>query len=183
MKFSRLIAIACLSLLLAGPTWAQEEEQAKHEKKEVCSHPKGWTPTADEMQRILADHAQWVRTWEVGKPPRFVRPERVTPEGRANLCNVKWREIKLEDSNLSGAQLNDADLRLAQLNNANLWRAQLNNADLSGAQLNNANLSGAELNNANLRRAQLSNAHLSRAQLNNADLRLAQLTPICCRLT
>jgi hypothetical protein len=27
MKFSRLIAIACLSLLFAGPTWAQEEKQ------------------------------------------------------------------------------------------------------------------------------------------------------------
>src|SRR4051812_21602324 len=119
MKFSRLIAIACLSLLFAGPTWAQEEKQTeKKEQKEVCPHPEGWAPTKDEMQRILARHSQWLRQWEdyrKGKKDKIGSYELETPppgEGyRANFCNVDW---------------NNADLRLAELNYAILALAQLN---------------------------------------------------------
>jgi hypothetical protein len=185
MKFPRLIAMTCLSLLLAGPTWAQEEKQPEQkEQKEVCPHPEGWAPTADEMQRILADHAQWVRRWQEESGKQFpeqewqrwiLPPEIIKPQGRANLCNVNWVKIKIEDATLLGAKLNNADLQNAQLNNANLRHAQLNNATLTKAKLNNADLRFAKLNNADLMVAQLNNANLSLAQLNNANLSFAEL--------
>jgi len=170
--------MACLSLLLAGPTWAQKEQQTeKKEQKEICPHPKGWKPTADEMQRILADHAQWVRMWAEESEKKEIPPppEEVTPQGRANLCNVNWRKIKIEDAHLQGAKLNNANLSFAQLNKADLRWAELNNADLSWAELNNANLPRAKLNNADLGRAELNNASLFRAELNNANLHGAKL--------
>ena len=174
--------MACLSLLLAGPTWAQGEQQTeKKEQKEICPHAEGWKPTADEMQRILNDHDQWVRKWEEESRKHFKQsrsllpPEEVTHEGRANLCNVNWGPINFENAHLPGAQLNNANLVGAQLNNANLRGAELNKAFLMGAQLNNANLEEAKLNNANLALAELNKANLTWAQLNNADLWEAQL--------
>jgi hypothetical protein len=191
MKFSRLIAMTCLSLLLAGPTWAQEENQTeKKEQKEVCPHPRPWKPTADEMQRILADHAEWVRIWEeVAKYPgtSVLMGVGVMPPGggRANLCNLQWQKIKIDDAHLAGvqlnranlqqAELNNADLRMAELNNAYLFNTQLNSANLEQAQLNNVSTVNVKLNNANLDRAQLNNAFLINAELNNAKLFGTQL--------
>jgi len=181
MKVSRLVAMACLSLLLAGPIWAQGKEQTEKQKEtELCPHRKGWTPTADEMQRILADHAQWVRIWEdesekKGLPPPYLgSAEGITPQGRANLCNVNWL-FKIENAHLAGVNLNNANLSTAELNNFDLRYAELNNANLAFAQLNNANLMGAKLNNANLDFAKLNNADLSAAKLNNANLMGAKL--------
>jgi uncharacterized protein YjbI with pentapeptide repeats len=200
MKLSRLIAMSCLSLLLAGTTWAQEEKQTeKKEQKEVCPHPEWWTPTKDEMQRILADHSQWVRVaeevlqkrgWKEGfavYPLLYpdILEKIIGPQGRANLCNVNWAKIKIENAHLAGAKLNNAhlsdaqldnaDFRAADLNNADLSRARLNHADLSSAQLNGALLMNAELNHANLTWAELNDALLIDAQLNHAKLTEAKL--------
>jgi hypothetical protein len=191
MKFSRLIAMTCLSLLLAGPTLAQEEDQTeKTEQKEVCPHPRQWQPTADEMQQILAGHAEWVRIWEkVAKWPgtnQLIGVNVMPPGGgRANLCNLLWRNFKIEDAHLAGAQLNRTNLQEAQLNNADLRMAELNSAWIINTQLNHANLEKAELNhvhmidvklnNANLENAQLNDAFLLDAELNNANLQTARL--------
>jgi len=135
------------------------------------------------MQRILADHSQWVRIWEeVGTKYSEVMGVVVMPPGggRANLCNLLWQKIKIEDAHLAGAQLNranlqeaqlnNADLRMAELNNAYLFNTQLNNANLKQAQLNNVSTVDIKLNNANLQKAQLNNALLYKAELNNAKL-------------
>ena len=94
-----------------------------------------------QLDKILADHASWLRNPETG--------------GGANLSGA----------NLSGAYLSGADL-----SGANLSGAYLSGADLSGADLSRANLSGAYLSRANLSGADLSGANLSRANLSGANL-------------
>ncbi|MBK6750807.1 MAG: pentapeptide repeat-containing protein [Acidobacteria bacterium] len=72
--------------------------------------------------------------------------------------------------------LNDANLSRADLSGANLMDAILNRADLSGADLRGADLRGAKLNGAILISANLSGSKLYIANLTNAYLRGADLT-------
>jgi uncharacterized protein YjbI with pentapeptide repeats len=66
---------------------------------------------------------------------------------------------------LSGAKLNDLDLSYADLSGANLSGADLTNTVLYQANLAKANLSGANLTNVNLFEANLSGANVSKANL------------------
>jgi uncharacterized protein YjbI with pentapeptide repeats len=66
---------------------------------------------------------------------------------------------------LSGAKLNDLDLSYADLSGANLSGADLTNSVLYQANVSKANLSGANLTNVNLFEANLSGANLTKANL------------------
>jgi uncharacterized protein YjbI with pentapeptide repeats len=165
MNLSQLFGLACLGLLVAIPTWAEEQPP-----KETCPHPKGWKPTDGELQRVLSDHRLWVEKQKTA-PPGSAAP----PDGRVNLCNANLREVELNKTDLFLARLNEADLFGAKLNEVNLSRAELNKANLSYAELNKANLSGAELNEADLSEAELNKANLSYAELNKANLSWAKL--------
>jgi len=92
--------------------------------------------SADELKRILADHALWLAK---------------NGGNRADL---------------HGADLSEANLSLADLSGANLREANLRGADLSGANLREAGLSWADLSGATgLRYAQCSfNAHGERGR-------------------
>lgn len=92
------------------------------------------------LEKILADHALWLRRHGGAK------------------------------ANLRNADLRGADLVGAHLRNANLSGANLSGANLSGADLRVANLRGADLRNANLSNANLSGANLGYADLRNTDL-------------
>jgi uncharacterized protein YjbI with pentapeptide repeats len=73
-----------------------------------------------------------------------------------------------------GMKLNEADLSRADLNGANLNGADLNRAKLNRANLSGVDLSGAYLNEADLRAADLRAAYLIEADLRQADLRGAK---------
>jgi uncharacterized protein YjbI with pentapeptide repeats len=177
MKLSYVFGLACISLLVGTPTWAQQEPM----KEMTCRHPKNWKPTDDVLQRVLSEHRQWAKEqhYELFKDP----PDQT--EGRANLCNADLSNAELNKANLAWAvlnganldeaKLNDAILFGAQLNGANLWDAQLNRTDLRRAELNGALLHSAQLNEANLAWAKLNKAILRRAKLNGADLSFAEL--------
>ena len=66
---------------------------------------------------------------------------------------------------LSGAKLNNLDLSYADLSSANLSGADLSNTVLFGANLGKANLSGANLTSVNLFEANLSGANVANANL------------------
>jgi uncharacterized protein YjbI with pentapeptide repeats len=66
---------------------------------------------------------------------------------------------------LSGAKLNDLDLSYADLSGANLSGADLTNSVLYQANVSKANLSGANLTNVNLFEANLTGATLTNANL------------------
>lgn len=66
---------------------------------------------------------------------------------------------------LSGAKLNDLDLSYADLSGANLSGADLTNSVLYQANASKANLSGANLTNVNLFEANLSGANLKNVNL------------------
>lgn len=83
------------------------------------------TVTANDLPKILADHALWVRG---------------DGGSRANLSGA----------DLSGANLSGANLRWADLSRADLSRADLRWADLSRANLSRADLREADLSGANL---------------------------------
>ena len=85
---------------------------------------------AQELQRVLAEHAKWVSR-EGGHPAHLRRAD------------------------LQGANLQRADLQYADLRYADLWGADLRRADLRRAELQGANLQGADLQGADLRRADL----------------------------
>jgi len=162
----RASTIVCLGLLVAAPTWAQQQPPAE----ETCTHDKGWKPTTEELQRVLSSHGIWLAN---GRDPSL-------SEERANLCNADMSGTQLDHADLSYAMLyqvdlSKANLRFATLNGANLSWAKLNGANLSRAKLNGANLSWAELGSAHLQLAELNSADLTGAQLNSADLWGAQL--------
>jgi hypothetical protein len=161
MTLSRSFGLACLGMLLAAPTWAQEQPS-----KETCPHAKGWRPTDEELQKILSDHRQWVakRLPSVGGAPPALA------EGRANLCNADLSFADLHGTVLTEARLNNANLFTANLSEARLERAELNNASLFSTDLRHAHLEQAKLHNANLFLAKLNNATLIRAELNDANI-------------
>jgi len=99
---------------------------------------------ADELKRILADHALW-------------------------LGEDGGKRADLSYANLSGADLSGTNLRWAHLIEANLRWAHLIEADLRGAKLSEADLRGADLSKANLIEADLSYANLSYANLIEVD--------------
>ena len=84
--------------------------------------------TREELNKILIDHAHWIREdcngWE---------------NMRANLRGADLIGANLRGANLIGANLKGADLRGANLRGADLYGADLYGADLTGA-----NLYGAE---------------------------------------
>ena len=76
--------------------------------------------------------------------------------------------------------MRDADLRSARLDDANLSYADMSGADLGRARLEGANLSHANLNGARIDRARLNKANLSYANVRfsrgkQADFRNADL--------
>jgi uncharacterized protein YjbI with pentapeptide repeats len=77
---------------------------------------------------------------------------------------------------LSGAKLNNLDLSYADLSSANLSGADLSNTTLFGANLSKANLSGANLTAVNLFEANLSGADVSKANLTKTYLDQATWT-------
>jgi Pentapeptide repeats (8 copies) len=116
MQLSQLLGLACVGLLTAAPTWAQQQE--------TCPNTKGWKPTEQELQTILSK--------QLAQPATSA----------ANLCWADLRGAKLADANLSGANLNHANLGGADLNGANLTGAELNDSLLIKAKLNRAHLKG-----------------------------------------
>ena len=82
------------------------------------------TYTKDELDKILADHALWLKG-EGGE--------------QANLswANLRWADLSwanLRDANLRGANLSDADLRDADLSDANLRGGVGNNREIKTMQ-------------------------------------------------
>ncbi len=83
--------------------------------------------TKEELDKILENHAHWVREdcegWE---------------GMRANLRSADLRSADLEGANLEGADLEGADLEGADLEGAYLEGADLRSADLRSADLEGA---------------------------------------------
>lgn len=94
----------------------------------------------------------------------------------ANLIKSDLSLVLLRGANLRMASLIWADLHGAILYGADLTGAELGEANLSGTNLVNANLSGADCRKANLTGANLSHANLSGADLEGADLTMANLS-------
>jgi len=107
--------------------------------------PNPSTIAAADLEKILADHALWLR------------------DKGGSCADLSCADLSCADlscADLSGANLSCADLSCADLSCADLSRAYLNGADLSGADLSGAYLNGADLSRANLNGADLSRANL-----------------------
>ncbi|NEO09334.1 MAG: protein kinase [Moorea sp. SIO1F2] len=97
----------------------------------------------------------------------------------AQLSGIIFRQgkllnISLKGADLSSANFGEANLHQADLRNANLGRAYLKKAILAGADLRGANLSYAHLENANLRGANLCGANLANAKITKEQLAQAK---------
>ncbi|MDJ0634660.1 MAG: pentapeptide repeat-containing protein [Xenococcaceae cyanobacterium MO_188.B29] len=99
----------------------------------------------------------------------------------ADLGKVNLLGAHLSRANLNGAYLRGANLKYARLKDTTLKRVNLDSANLTNAFLIDANLSSASLSNANLNNATLCGANLSDAKLNDANLSLAYLGGTNCR--
>jgi uncharacterized protein YjbI with pentapeptide repeats len=98
----------------------------------------------------------------------------------AYLSGMNLRDIVMQGTNLSKANLSEtnligADLRNAILTEVNLSKADLSNVNLEGAVLDQAVLIGADLSRANLSNASLRRADLSQTRINQAKLNSANL--------
>ena len=132
--------------------------------------------SAEELKKIIQDHAEWLRIY---KDDFFQHKARIDNR-LADLNGVDLSGVDLSGVDLSGADLSGANLMLANLSRANLGGAILMLANLSGANLMLANLSGANLSvaylkNADLTLGNLNGVDLSRADLMGANLKLAYL--------
>lgn len=104
-------------------------------------------------------------------------------EGYLNVCSLDFREVDLENCDLSYAILPNQDfsnsnLSNSDLNNSVLYKAQLINAVLQGANLQGADLQKADLRDADLQGVDLRGANLQGANLQYADLRGADLEDV-----
>jgi hypothetical protein len=124
---------------------------------------RAWTLTA--LNRLDGEHNQSVITFV--KESGLVTFE--TSRGQ------KGDVLRLDDADLSGANLENNELGGFNLRYADLPRANLHDATLSVANLTFADLSNADLTGAELRDTSLVFANLDRADLKNADLRHADL--------
>ena len=125
---------------------------------------------ADELQKILEDHALWLE----GKGGAQADLSGADLS-RASLSRASLSRASLSEASLDGADLRYASLEGADLEGADLRWAILSGADLNCADLNKANLNFANLRMADLRRADLIGANLEMADLRRADLRWANL--------
>jgi uncharacterized protein YjbI with pentapeptide repeats len=93
----------------------------------------------------------------------------------SNLSGANLSRVALGGVDLSGVDLSNANLSETDLSNANLSNAYLNKADMIAVNLFEADLKFAILHKANLMYADLTKANLSKALLNSADLSNAYL--------
>jgi len=94
---------------------------------------------------------------------------------KANLSAACLSRSNLMGANLSHARLMDANLSYVRLENANLRSASLLSTNLLSAKCENAKFSRATLVNANLNSADLHKSNLSSIHAVKANLRSAQL--------
>lgn len=92
-----------------------------------------------------------------------------------DLRGAKIDEVDISGANLAFADLSEANLKKSILKNTNFNRADLTKANLEGAILYQADLRDAKLANANLKNANLTRADLKKASLVGANLNNAAL--------
>jgi len=89
---------------------------------------------------------------------------------RANLSNVNFKEIILNNKDLRGAILDFSDFENADLRWSILQGAKLRNTKLDKAKLFRVNLEGANLRGSSLREASLSEANLKYTKFSWANM-------------
>ncbi|MBR5913059.1 MAG: pentapeptide repeat-containing protein [Selenomonadaceae bacterium] len=108
----------------------------------------------EELQKILDDHAAWLRNESTGK-------------------YAKLQDKYLMNVDLSGADLSFADLEGARFCNAKLNGVKFTHSKLRFANFSDADLSGADLAFADLRGATFSGANLQGVDFSGTDLMFA----------
>lgn len=129
--------------------------------QEDCPCEKDWTPTAEQVKKMVADHMEWANT-----PPR---PDFNVP-GRAIFCNSIFPVTDFSEKILAHADFRNADL---YTNNLRLQdrgdHQQLLGIDYTGADLRGADFSGAAISAGIFYRANVSDANFENAYLYFAD--------------
>jgi uncharacterized protein YjbI with pentapeptide repeats len=123
------------------------------------------------------DILQFLREARLVPSNRYDIQEHIVRLDNSNLSKADLRGANLDSFDLHGTDLSGADLRDARLPWSYLPYAKLNGADLRGAYLRgdpdqsgDADLSDADLSDANLSEADLSYDNLSNANLQGANL-------------
>jgi uncharacterized protein YjbI with pentapeptide repeats len=124
------------------------------------------------------DILQFLREARLVPSNRYDIQEHIVRLDNSNLSKADLRGANLDSFDLHGTDLSGADLRDARLPWSYLPYAKLNGANLRGANLHgdpdqsgdDADLSDADLSDANLREADLSYDNLSSANLQGANL-------------
>jgi uncharacterized protein YjbI with pentapeptide repeats len=189
------VSIALIaSLITLYQTTRQQEIENKRAQSELEIEEQRAQDTAlqayfDHMSELMLDRG--LRTSEEGDTVRLLaRARTITILRRldsgnnsdilqflheAQLISGTDPVVRLDRSNLSGADLSRVDLSGVDLSEAGLSEADLSGADLSGANLNRADLIGASLFGAHLMYTDLRKAHLKYDDLSEADLSWAIL--------
>jgi uncharacterized protein YjbI with pentapeptide repeats len=129
------------------------------------------------------DILQFLREAQLVPSNKYDIKEHIVRLDNSNLSKADLRGANLDSFDLHGTNLSGADLRDARLPWSYLRYAKLNGANLRGADLRgapdqsgDADLSDADLSDANLSEADLSYDNLSSANLQGANLSDANLT-------
>ena len=174
---------------VATGTW--EEEDAGKQYVKVCDGtpvPPLPPPTFgelrtlsdEELQAILAAHAQWVDDDTTGARADLSRTDlRGRDLSNATLPGADLSNANLEEANLEGAWL-ESGMSGVSLYRANLTGAQMILGDYTGAYLREAIMTDASLSDSDMRGAyfygaKLDNAYFGTAQLDGADFSHADL--------
>ena len=120
----------------------------------------------DRLDNVIKEHAQWLENHEQGK--------------RADLSNYNLRKFKLQQVNLSYANLTgtcffEADLHGANLSHADLNNANFDDADLSEAILDKADLYRASICHANLYKVEAEQTNFTSCIMWNSNFKEASV--------
>ncbi len=110
------------------------------------------TPSQDDLQVILHEHALWLSS-----------------NGRDGK-RANFRGMDLHGVNMQDMHLPEASFRGANMTGVNLSRANLQGADMAESVMNNANFRDADLEGANFARCSAAGAYFEHANLKSAVL-------------
>ena len=111
----------------------------------------------------------------IGLPNNYFQKNRYIFGPNVNLAGAKLQNIDLSEANLSnvnlvGAILSKVNFNGANLTNCNLTEMKASECNFSGADLTNSNLTNVVLGLSNLTSTNLSNTNLTNAYLATSDL-------------
>ena len=93
-----------------------------------------------------------------------------------DLRSTNLKNVKIENSDFSGANLHFSDLKNSIVKDSNFNKAKINNVNLENTQILNSKLIGSNLMHSNLKNAKIDDSDFSNGKFNFASMTFSQIS-------